>query len=72
MKINKYKDGKETNPAISNILGNKPVYDTEIEIQYQKYCEQIRFYSMGKGSLGVQRKFGHPLSYRRESLRTKI
>lgn len=54
---NEFKDGKETNPAISNILGSKPTFDLELEKAYKKYCEELGFIANQKGSFGVERKF---------------
>lgn len=54
---NEYKDGKETNPAISDILGCKPVFDLELEKEYKRYCEQLGFIANEKGSFGVERKY---------------
>lgn len=54
---NDLKDGKETNPAISNILGSKPTFDLQLEKAYKKYCEELGFFPNQKGSFGVERKF---------------
>lgn len=54
---NEYKDGKETNPAISNILRDKPVTNLELEKEYKKYCEELGFVANQKGSFGVERKY---------------
>ncbi|WP_051624116.1 hypothetical protein [Clostridium akagii] len=54
---NEYKDGKETNPAISSILGCRPAFDLELEKEYKKYCRKLKFTPNQKGSFGVERKF---------------
>jgi len=54
---NEFKDGKETNPAISNILGSKPTFDLKLDKEYKKHCEKLGFIANQKGSFGVERKF---------------
>ena len=54
---NEWKDGKETNPAISKILGCKPAPDAELDQAYQQYCEQLGFTANLKGSRGIERKY---------------
>ena len=54
---NEYKDGKETTPAITHILGCKPVPDAELELAYQSYCETFGFTANPRGAYGVERKF---------------
>ncbi len=51
------KDGKETNPAISKLLGSKPEPDSELEKAYRTYCEQLGFIAYEKGTFGVERKY---------------
>lgn len=51
------KDGKETNPVISKIIGITPSYDLELENEYRKYCERLGFVAWNKGAFGIQRKF---------------
>ena len=43
---NNNKDGRETNPAISTVLGS-----------YREYCESLGFIANEKGSFGVERKY---------------
>lgn len=54
---NDTKDGKATNPAISLILGSKPVVNPTVNVEYDKYCEKLGFFAREKGAFGVQRKF---------------
>ncbi len=54
---NTYKDGKETNPAISKIIGFKPSKNKEMEAEYKKYCDRLGFVASNKGSFGVERKY---------------
>lgn len=35
------KDGKETNPAISKILGAKPSINSILNQEYARYCEAL-------------------------------
>lgn len=54
---NDQKDGRETNPAISLILGSKPESDNELDSKYQEYCQSLGFTAAEKGSYGVARKY---------------
>lgn len=54
---NEFKDGKETNPAISSILGSKPTPNAVLDNQYKEYCQSLGFVANNKGSFGVERKF---------------
>jgi hypothetical protein len=38
---NNDKDGKDTNPTISNILGTKPIQNELLEQEYYKYCKLL-------------------------------
>jgi len=51
------KDGRETNPAISEILGGKPLNNSMLNKRYENYCETLGFVPRDKGSFGVERKF---------------
>lgn len=54
---NEYKDGRETTPIISDILGSEPTEDSEMEAAYQAYCSKL-FITVGKkGAFGRKRKF---------------
>lgn len=54
---NEYKDGKETNPAISIILGSTPTPNPDLDNLYREYCESLGFIANEKGSFGVERKY---------------
>ena len=54
---NEYKDGKETNPAISAVLGQKLVADVDLENAYREYCRRLGFEPNERGTFGVERKF---------------
>ena len=51
------KDGKETNPAISKILGAKPSINSILNQEYARYCEALGFVPRDKGAFGTERKF---------------
>jgi len=54
---NDNKDGRETNPAITDVIGSKPVADTKLDWEYRVYCKNLGFDANAKGSFGVERKF---------------
>lgn len=54
---NDYKNGTETNPAISKVLNQKMDHDTELEKAYREYCEKLGFVPREKGAFGVARKY---------------
>ena len=54
---NDMKDGKETNPAITHILGCPVCKDSMLEKEYRLYCEHLGFVANDKGAFGVERKF---------------
>jgi hypothetical protein len=54
---NMEKDGKETNPAISKILGAKPSINSILNKEYARYCETLGFEPRDKGAFGSERKF---------------
>lgn len=54
---NQEKDGKETNPVISFLLGGKPTLNPELEKQYREHCDALGFVANDKGSFGVERKY---------------
>jgi hypothetical protein len=54
---NDYKDGRETNVAISNIVGFKPKQNPTLNLEYTKYCERLGFIANDRGTFGVERKF---------------
>lgn len=51
------KDGRKTNLAISLILGGKPVANSIVNMEYEKYCGKLGFFAKEKGAFGGQRKF---------------
>lgn len=54
---NTMKDGKETNPAISAILGSKPIPNPTLESYYKAYCEHLGFSPRKSTPFGSSRKF---------------
>ena len=54
---NTTKDGKQTNPAISTILHDKPQHNLQLEELYQTYCPSLGFEANEKGSRGIDRKY---------------
>ncbi|MBU3194644.1 hypothetical protein [Clostridium algidicarnis] len=54
---NEKKDGRETNLAISKILGGTPIPNTILENLYSEYCEFLGFTANEKGSFNVERKY---------------
>lgn len=55
---NRWRDGRETNPAISYVLkGGEPLPDIELEVLYREYCERLGFEAMEKGSFGNDHKY---------------
>lgn len=51
------KDGRKTNKAISNILGNKPLLAENLNLKYLEYCKKLGIESSENGSFGAPRKF---------------
>ena len=56
---NERKDGRETTPQISNIIGNgsKPVFDLSLERKYIEFCTSLGFEAPEKGTFGIERKY---------------
>lgn len=54
---NRKKDGRVTNPAISEIIGKKPTPNPVLENLYREYCESLGFIANEKGTFGVERKY---------------
>lgn len=54
---NTEKDGKETNPAISDVLKQKLRKSAELDREYRDYCECLGFIANEKGAFGVERKY---------------
>lgn len=53
----KQRDGRETNPAISDILHQNESFDPELELAYREYCECLGFTASETGAFGAQRKY---------------
>lgn len=51
------KDGKETNPAITGIIGTKPQLNETLEDEYKEYCVSLGFKANKAGAFGVERKY---------------
>lgn len=55
---NEWKDGKETNPVIGNLLGiGMPVPNASLDLAYRDYCRKLGFEPQDKGAFGVKHKF---------------
>lgn len=54
---NTTKDGKQTNPAISSVLHDKPQHNLRLETLYQEYCQSLGFEANEKGPYGISRKY---------------
>ena len=55
------KDGRDTNPAISKILGAQPAPSAELESMYLQFCGRIGIEKKSTGSFGIRRKFWNRL-----------
>ena len=62
---NESRDGRETNPAISEILGSKPVPNAEFDKYYKEYCETLGFTANDRGTFGVERKYWNVITERK-------
>lgn len=54
---NQEKDGKVTNPAITDIIGTKPQLNETLEDEYKEYCVSLSFKANKAGAFGVKRKY---------------
>ena len=54
---NDRKDGRETNPAITTIIGSPPKPDEELEKSYRDFCVGLGFDARPRGNFGVERKY---------------
>lgn len=54
---NIFKDGKETNPVISGMLGCKPAVDADLDAKYKAYCQSLGLQPNERGAFGVERKY---------------
>ncbi len=55
--LNAYKDGRETNKAINDVLGSKPIPNDSLNKKYISYCRSLGIEPNETGAFGVQRKF---------------
>jgi hypothetical protein len=55
--VNEYKDGRETNPRITEILGRPPEENEYLEKEYIGFCAHLDISPSGTGSFGVRRKY---------------
>ena len=62
---NESRDGRVTNPAISEILGSKPVPNNEFDKYYKEYCEILGFSANDRGAFGVERKYWNVITERK-------
>lgn len=51
------KDGRETNPSISKVLGSRPIPNKELDNFYLGYYEVLEFIANSKGAFGIERKY---------------
>jgi len=51
------KNGRETNPAISGILGTEPRSDEGCEKEYLQFCRKYGIERGSKGAFGKRRKY---------------
>ncbi len=54
---NTKKDGKVTNPAISQIIGHNPEENEYLDEEYKKFCIKLGIKPRGTGQFGVTRKY---------------
>ena len=54
---NEQKDGRETNPRISKILGGLPEQDDTLEEEYKKFCEGLGITPKDTGPFRIKRKY---------------
>jgi len=51
------KDGRETNVAISRVLGTQPQISEPLEHEYIKFCNSLRIKPQKKGPFGSVRRY---------------
>lgn len=54
---NSARDGRLTNSAINEILGQPPITDATLETEYLQFCARIGISPSRTGTFGVQRKY---------------
>lgn len=55
--VNKARDGRETNVALSTVLGRQPVPDAMLDQEYHRFCTALGFEPWRTGTFGAPRKF---------------
>lgn len=56
-KANDKKDGKETNPAINQIVGQRAEHSEWLEQEYLRLCDKIGVKPRATGEFGVKRRY---------------
>ena len=59
---NESKDGRETNPAINNIIDSAPEEDDILEEEYKRLCESLGFEPKATGPFRLKRKYWHKVA----------
>ena len=54
---NDWKDGRDTNDVLKDILGCDCRFDEDLEAAYKKYCDSLSIDWNAKGSFGLRRKY---------------
>lgn len=54
---NKSKDGRVTNPVISQLLHQDVMPSAALEMAYKNYCESLGFTPRERAPFGIERKF---------------
>ena len=54
---NDQKDGRETTPVITRLLGSPPVAEGNLELRYTQFCNGLGIEPYATGAFGVKRKF---------------
>lgn len=55
--LGEHKDGRDTNRAISAVLGSNPRPNPTLDNLYREYCESLGFIANERGTFGVERKY---------------
>ncbi len=55
--LSEHIDGRDTNRAISAVLGSNPKPNPTLDDIYRKYCEALGFTARERGTFGVERKY---------------
>lgn len=71
-KSNDDKDGRTTNKAIKDVLGDWPQLYSELEFEYKKFCTSLGFSPNTTGTFGVARKYWFEPEKGKSSLLKKI